>query len=97
MHLNPAFWRDIQGRSLPLLPLSDLPCLDSYYFSELMFTASQAEFILESIPVLPRNVFLPPGGFGPAVVPAKEASHTPQPNPIPGTPFSLPCLALSCF
>ena len=64
-------------RALPLLPLSDLPCLDSYYFSELMFTAGQAEFILEFIPVLPRNVLLPPDGFGPTMVPAKEASHTP--------------------
>ena len=97
IHLNPEFWCDIQGPSLPLLPLSDLPCLDSYYFSELIFTASQAEFIPEFIPVLPRNVFLPPDGFGPSVVPAKDASHTPQPSPIPGTPFSLPFLALSCL
>ena len=60
MHLNPAFWHDIQGPSLLLLPLSDLFCLDSYYFSELIFTAGQEEFILEFIPVLPRNVFQPP-------------------------------------
>ena len=60
MHLNPAFWHDIQGPSLLLLPLSDLFCLDSHYFSELIFTAGQEEFILEFIPVFPRNVFQPP-------------------------------------
>lgn len=90
IHLNPEFWCDIQGPSLPLLPLSDLPCLDSYYFSELIFTASQAEFIPEFIPRAPQErVPASPDGFGPSVVPAKDASHTPQPSPIPGTPFSF--------
>lgn len=103
IHLNPEFWC-IQGPlPFPLLPLSDLPCLDSYYFSELIFTASQAEFIPGVYSCAPQNVFLPPDGFGPSIVPAESAS-TPQPSPIPRYsflltfPWQLSCLSKSsCF